>query len=203
MSYNDYDLRDKYPTRRRHHSPAYSDLSVGSPEYSPTRDAGAVHVAHKHYESPDRRGRVEVYEENRYRPRTRDYHYEERRSRSRPRSEVYDYDRDRSHHSHGHGHHRHHRHTQSTSKRRHSTSGPNWGQAAVAAASAGIIEAGLARHDRDRTARVVTAAAGAGAIDAVAGKHGEKPSRTWENVVGSTVGGLVVDRMAHGSGRRR
>ncbi|KAF6804263.1 hypothetical protein CSOJ01_10294 [Colletotrichum sojae] len=196
---NRYDYRDEYPPRRRH-SPTYSDYAAVSPEYSPTRDAAAVRVAQRHYEYPDRKEQVEVYDSRRDRPREKEYYYEERRSRSRPRSEVYDYDRGRDH---GHGnHHHHHRQDTSRQKRRHSSGGPNWSQAAIAAASAGIIEAGLSRHDRDRAARVVTAAAGAGAIDAVAGRNNEKPHKSWEHIVGSTVGGLMVDRVAHGSGRR-
>lgn len=191
MSYT-YDLRDEYPAHRRHHSPTYSDYSAGISEHSPTKDAGAVRVARKRYVSPDRRGHVEVYERESHRPRNRDYYYEEKRASSQPKHGSYDYDR-RHHHKHSHHH--------SRSESRHSSSGPNWGQAAVVAASAGIIEAGLSRHDRDRTARVVTAAAGAGAIDAVAGKNNEKPHKSWEHIVGSTVGGLVIDRVAHGSRR--
>ncbi|KAH0442506.1 hypothetical protein CcaCcLH18_01548 [Colletotrichum camelliae] len=167
------EYRDNYPPHlHRHHSPTYSDYTSDRPEYSPTRDAGALRVAQRHYEHPDRSGQIEVYESGRYRPR--EYYYDEKPSHSRP----------------------------SRSKRRHSSAGPNWSQAAIAAASAGIIEAGLSRKDKDRTARVMTAAAGAGAIDAVAGKNNEKTSKSWEHIVGSTVGGLVVDRVAHGSGRR-
>ncbi|KAL3292339.1 endoglucanase ii [Colletotrichum asianum] len=187
------EYRDNYPPHlHRHQSPTYSDYTSDRPDYSPTRDAGAVRVAQRHYDYPDRSGQIEVYETGGHRPR--EYYYDEKPSHSRPRSRDYEHDR-------GHRHHHHHHHS-SRSKRRHSSAGPNWSQAAIAAASAGIIEAGLSRKDKDRTARVMTAAAGAGAIDAVAGKNNEKTHKSWEHIVGSTVGGLVVDRVAHGSGRR-
>ncbi|TQN68045.1 hypothetical protein CSHISOI_07422 [Colletotrichum shisoi] len=202
MSYSRRDSRDEYPPRRHHHhrhhhhnTPAYSDYSSRASDYSPTRDLGAV--THTHH-ATTRRSQDDLYEIERNRPRARDLsrEYEEQRPHPQP------HPRSRSNHDskHHHGHERHRDHGRS-SKRRPSSSGANWTQAAVAAASAGIIEAGLARHDGDRTARVLTAAASAGAIEAVAGGKHEKPHRQWEHVVGSTVGGLVVNRVAHGSGR--
>ncbi|KAK1976262.1 hypothetical protein LZ30DRAFT_692991 [Colletotrichum cereale] len=197
MSHHRHDLGDEYPTHRRHISPIYSNYSAGAPDYSPTRDAGAVRVSHGHNDHRDRRSQDESHEMEKHRPRANpEYFYEEKRPRSRPRSEVYAND------SGHHNSHRHHHSHAKNSKRRHSSSGTNWGQAVVAAASAGIIEAGLARNDRNKTARVLTAAAGAGAIDAVASKNNEKPHRKWENVVGSTVGGVAIDRIANGSKRR-
>ncbi|WQF78845.1 hypothetical protein CDEST_03859 [Colletotrichum destructivum] len=193
MSYSRRDFRDEHPPRRHHHhhTPAYSDYSSRASDYSPTGDLGAV--THTHH-ATTRRSQDDLYEIERNRPRARDLSrgYEGQRPHPRSRS-----NHDSKHH---HGHESHRDHGRS-SKRRSSSSGTNWTQAAVAAASAGIIEAGLARHDRDRTARVLTAAAGAGAIDAVAARKHEKPHRQWEHVVGSTVGGLVVNRVAHGSGR--
>ncbi|OBR16424.1 Endoglucanase ii [Colletotrichum higginsianum IMI 349063] len=192
MSYSRRDFRDEYPPRRHHHhTPAYSDYSSRASDYSPTRDLGAV--THTHH-ATTRRSQDDLYEIERNRPRARDLNrgYEEQRPHPRSRS---NHD---TKHRHGHESHRDHGRS---SKRRSSSSGANLTQAAVAAASAGIIEAGLARHDRDRTARVLTAAAGAGAIDAVAARKHEKPHRQWEHVVGSTVGGLVVNRVAHGSRR--
>ncbi|KAK2011894.1 hypothetical protein LZ32DRAFT_605979 [Colletotrichum eremochloae] len=197
MSHHRHDYRGEYPPYRRQHSPTCSDYSTGPSEYSPTRDAGAVRVSHRHHDPRDRRALAEGYDVDRYRPRAeQEYFYEERRPRSLQRSDVYVND---SRHHHSRSHHDSHR---KSSKRRHSVSDTNWSQAAFAAASAGIIEAGLARHDRNKTARVLTAAAGAGAIDIILSKDHEKPHRKWENVIGSTVGGVAIDRVANGSRRR-
>ncbi|KAL0940027.1 uncharacterized protein CTRU02_206637 [Colletotrichum truncatum] len=189
-----YEYRDDFPSRRRHHSPSYSEYGGDTPYPNSSRDAGAVRLARRHHDHSDRRAHFEDYQSDRHRPYDDEYYYyDEKRSHSRPRSRNHD---------HEHANEHHHGRRRSRSKRRHSNAGPNWSQAAIAAASAGIIEAGLSRNDRDRTSRIVTAAAGAGAIDAVAARHHEKPHKSWEHIVGSTVGGLVIDRVAHGSGRR-
>ncbi|KAJ6442322.1 DNA-binding SAP [Purpureocillium lavendulum] len=98
---------------------------------------------------------------------------------------------------HPHQHPRHHR-------RRHSTSGPvcggGFGEAAAAAAVAGLVEAVRARHNPDRSARAVTAAVGAAAVDALVSK-GEDRKRG-RHIAESAIGGLALDRITNGSSKR-
>ncbi|KAI4868738.1 hypothetical protein F4820DRAFT_408613 [Hypoxylon rubiginosum] len=83
--------------------------------------------------------------------------------------------------------------------RRSASTGPNLKQAAEAAVAAGVVEAWRSRRDRDRTARVATAAIGAAATDALINKDGDRTKK--RHVIESVIAGLAENRVVNGSRR--
>lgn len=73
-------------------------------------------------------------------------------------------------------------------------------EAATAALTAGLTEAVRARHNPDRFKRTITAAVGAAAVDAFVSKG--KDQKNGRHIAESAVGGLLIDRLAHGRSKK-
>jgi hypothetical protein len=72
--------------------------------------------------------------------------------------------------------------------------GPDWKQVATAAVAAGTIEIFKARHEPGRAVRAITAAAAAGAVDAVFGRSSNRTGG--KHMAVSAVTKVVSDRIA-------
>ncbi|KAI1781350.1 hypothetical protein F4818DRAFT_35510 [Hypoxylon cercidicola] len=139
-----------------------------------------------------------------------DYYYQDEATRHRHSSydeypsddEYYYYEETRPHRRHRSSHtdrHTHDRRARDRPSRRAASSGPNLKQAAEAAVAAGVVEAWRSRRDRDRTARVATAAIGAAATDALIGKKDDGKNK--RHVIESVIAGLAENRIVNGSRR--
>jgi hypothetical protein len=136
-------------------------------------------------------------------------HRRHRSTHSQPYSHSHyyysdDHDHDRPSHSHTHHHSRSHNRS-NQSRRRASSTGPDFRKAASAAVTAGLLEAWRSRHDAEnRGRRVATAAIGAAATDsALEGRREDRGKKGGKKrtVLESAFAGLVENRVLNGPRR--